>query len=520
MNNHFRHLIIIPLFWICAFTHAKVNEPLLKKLDTAINMKEVYSEMKENKIKNLKFLLENTHSYSEKARIARNLYGEYTDFAKDSAMVYIQKMSDFAMLSKDQSLINLSLFNTARVLSGVGHFEEASKIIIGARRDEFSNEEMIEYYLSQIILHEQWEKFSTDEGNRRIHRDMAQSYRDSLILLNDVPIHLQAFTNAGYYLTANDYPGAISYLSEAIESFEEWSHNKGVVAFCLAEAYQKNGNLEKAIQNYSLSCIIDVINGVKESSSMIRLSKLLFEEGELDRAYKYVQCALEDAIACNARINTLEMSEMFLLIQKTYQEKETKRVRFIIVLLIIMAALIVALTVSAYLVFTQKERIKQYNAELQESATIKDMYVGLYMEQVAKQSQKVESIRKRGLRLSKQLKSEPMEDFFITHFKNNDDLHTFYREFDETILALFPDFVEEFHKLLKDGNAFRPKNENSLSPELRIYALIRLGLTDNNKIAQFLQYSLSTIYNYKTKVHNLALDSRDDFEAKVMRICK
>ena len=93
----------------------------------------------------------------------------------------------------------------------------------------------------------------------------------------------------------------------------------------------------------------------------------------------------------------------------------------------------------------------------------------------------------------------------------------FYAEFDQSFLKLYPDFVEKFNELLVPEARITPK-PNSLTPELRIYALVRLGTTDSNQIARFLCYSVSTIYNYRVKIRNSAIGSRDDFEERVMHL--
>ena len=93
-----------------------------------------------------------------------------------------------------------------------------------------------------------------------------------------------------------------------------------------------------------------------------------------------------------------------------------------------------------------------------------------------------------------------------------------YKRFDQVFLKIFPNFVDEFNKLLKPEKQIQVKKGELLSPELRIYALIRLGINENEKIAHFLNYSVNTIYTYKTKIRGKSNVPSNEFIKKVMEI--
>jgi DNA-binding NarL/FixJ family response regulator len=93
-----------------------------------------------------------------------------------------------------------------------------------------------------------------------------------------------------------------------------------------------------------------------------------------------------------------------------------------------------------------------------------------------------------------------------------------YKNFDKIFLKLFPHFIEEFNKLFKAEDYMVLEHGELLNTDLRIYALIRLGITDSEKIAKFLDYSVNTIYTYKTKLKQKTIVSRDKFEDYVMAI--
>ena len=241
---------------------------------------------------------------------------------------------------------------------------------------------------------------------------------------------------------------------------------------------------------------------------------------------------MEDAILCNARINTIEASDMYLFIDKAFQEKE-KRKFFIISSLLSSLCLVCILL---FILFTQlkkkKKKVKQankslsyhldeiqnINSALADSSKIKEEYVGLYMEQYTNYITQIDSFKKRALKIAKSEDINKVVSFLKSSLNTEGDLAEFYNNFDKAILNLFPNFVADFNALLSPENAIIPGTGKLLTPELRIFALIRLGITDSVKIAHFLQYSLSTIYNYRSKMRSKAIGDRNSFEERVGRI--
>jgi hypothetical protein len=158
------------------------------------------------------------------------------------------------------------------------------------------------------------------------------------------------------------------------------------------------------------------------------------------------------------------------------------------------------------------------NKTLLEANIIKEEYIGRYMDQCSVYIDKLDDYRRL---LNKTATAGKIEDL-LQALKSKqfieDELKEFYTNFDSTFLQLFPTFVEEFRTLLIDDEEIQIKQGELLNTELRIFALIRLGITDSVKISHFLRYSLSTIYNYRTKLRNKAAGPRDEFEMNVMQI--
>lgn len=166
------------------------------------------------------------------------------------------------------------------------------------------------------------------------------------------------------------------------------------------------------------------------------------------------------------------------------------------------------------------EKLTDANNAIAEISELKEVYIGRYMDQCLTYIEKLDTYRKTMGKLVNSGKTGELKSLLKSSTAVDDELKAFYDQFDKTFLSLFPTFVEEFNSLLLPEEAILPKKEGALNTELRIYALIRLGITDSDKIAKFLRYSLTTIYNYRTKVRNKARGDRNSLDTEVLKIGK
>lgn len=164
------------------------------------------------------------------------------------------------------------------------------------------------------------------------------------------------------------------------------------------------------------------------------------------------------------------------------------------------------------------KKLSEANYAIAENSELKEVYIGRYMDQCLVYIEKLDAYRKSLNSLVKSGKSDELKQLLKSSSVIDEELKAFYYQFDKTFLSLFPSFVEDFNNLLLPEEAIIPKKEGTLNTELRIYALIRLGITDSEKIAKFLRYSLTTIYNYRTKVRNKAKGDRNALESEIFNI--
>jgi len=289
-------------------------------------------------------------------------------------------------------------------------------------------------------------------------------------------------------------------------------------------------------------------SAVREYISLRKLAVLLYQEGDIDRAYSYLKLCMDDAVFCNARLRILEILQIFPLINDTYQQKAEKQQEQMKWALVSISLLSIFLLIAIFYVYKQMKRVaaarhevidankrlKELNEELHrynlqlkeanhiiaENSYLKEEYIGRYMDQCSVYLEKMDNYRRSLGKIAATGKVDELYKNIKSSKFIEEELKEFYANFDNTFLQLFPTFVEDFNTLLAEGEQIYPKVNERMSTELRIFALIRLGITDSVKIAQFLRYSVTTIYNYRTKVRNKAAGDRDQLEQEVMKIGK
>ncbi|GHU89371.1 hypothetical protein FACS1894155_06200 [Bacteroidia bacterium] len=508
-------------------------DSLFKVLDRTIENKPLYSEVKEKRIDSLKLKLNNPlMPADEKISVAKNLCMEYNVYRTDSALFYSTLMELYAQQAGDREGYTDSELFRSRIFRTMGLLKESSEVLDKIDTLNLPHELKTTYLYTKLSVYNALRDFSKNNEDKEIYENMAKSLR--IILLKDenlLPIN-HIYVKAEQLIIDKQYDEALSELLEVYGSMNPEKREAGILAYSIAIIYKAKRNFDMELEYFARSAIADLKNGIKEYVSLRRLASLLFEYGDIDRAYNYMKCSMEDAIFCNARLRTLEASEMFLIIDKSYQKKEKQQHRMVVIFLVITLGLSISIFMALIHIRKQNKRLsaakdqlsasnnslRETNKILSDANTIKVEYIGLYIEHFSNYLSKINSYKMKAQKIAKTSGIEAMVSFMESSLNSKEDLKEFYHNFDSTVLKLFPDFIAKFNSLLIEGEKIVPKPGEGLTPELRIFALIRLGITDSIKIAHFLRYSVSTIYNYRTKMRNKATGDRDDFENKVMMI--
>lgn len=522
------------------------TDSLLLQLDHTIKERQSYGKEKEARIESLKELLRHTTSDEQRYGIYDRLFSEYHSYNTDSSMhVARERLFVAERLNKAEMKFDAQI-NMAEIMGTTGMYKEALELLKPIEARNLSGSLLSYYYHAHRTLYGLMADYAVTSQQKAEYMRTTDLYRDSLMLANPPASLTYRLVQADKLNIGGQYDEAIRLMADYYEENQEDEHLNAVVTYTLSESYRLKGDKEKEKEYLVLSSIADLKSAVKEYISLRKLAVLLYQEGNIDRAYKYLKCCMEDAILCNARLRLLEIVEIFPLVNQSYQANVDKQQDLMRTSLILISILFICLLLAVFYVYRQMKRLTvarrevgevnkrlqelnaelyQSNSRLQESnqaltetSNIKEEYIGRYMDLCSIYLDKIEAYRRSLGKIAASGKVDELYKAIKSSRFVEDELKEFYTGFDETFLRLFPSFVDQFNDLLVESERILLKPGERLNTELRIFALIRLGITDSTKIAQFLRYSVTTIYNYRTKTRNKAAGERDGFEKKVMAI--
>ena len=523
-------------------------DSLLLKLDQAIKERPIYMEQKELKLVELKRLLHRQIPDEERFAILGTLLDEYRSFNTDSALHMAEEREQIAIRLGNREYIDNARMNKADVLGMTGMYKEVMDLMRNIHIDRLPVDIHPYYYHIYRTVYGLMADYAVTAYEKKLYTELTEKYRDSLLLVNKDNLLIHTLIQSDQYNVRNEYDKAIRLLTDYLALQKDYEHDVAICAYTLSESYRLKGDKEKEKEYLIVSAMADMKTAVREYISLRKLAVLLYQEGDIERAYSYVKICMEDAAACNARLRKLEILEIFPIINDAYQQKTEKQQEQMKWALVSISLLSLFLLLAIFYVYKQmkkvaaarrevidaNKRLKELNDELHlsnaqlkeanhsiaENSYLKEEYIGRYMDQCSVYLEKMDNYRRS---LGKIAATGNVEELY-KNIKSSKfiegELKEFYTNFDNTFLQLFPTFVEDFNALLADDEQISLKAGERMNTELRIFALIRLGITDSVKIAQFLRYSVTTIYNYRTKVRNKAAGDRDLLEQEVMTIGK
>lgn len=515
-------------------------DSLLLKLDQAIKERPIYMEQKELKLVELKRQLHRQIPDEERFAILGTLLDEYRSFNTDSALHMAEEREQIAIRLGNREYIDNARMNKADVLGMTGMYKEVMDLMRNIHIDRLPVDIHPYYYHIYRTVYGLMADYAVTAYEKKLYTELTDKYRDSLLLVNKDNLLIHTLIQSDQYNVRNEYDKAIRLLTDYLALQKDYEHDVAICAYTLSESYRLKGDKEKEKEYLIVSAMADMKTAVREYISLRKLAVLLYQEGDIERAYSYVKICMEDAAACNARLRKLEILEIFPIINDAYQQKTEKQQEQMKWALVSISLLSLFLLLAIFYVYKQmkkvaaarrevidaNKRLKELNDELHlsnaqlkeanhsiaENSYLKEEYIGRYMDQCSVYLEKMDNYRRS---LGKIAATGNVEELY-KNIKSSKfiegELKEFYTNFDNTFLQLFPTFVEDFNALLADDEQISLKAGERMNTELRIFALIRLGITDSVKIAQFLRYSVTTIYNYRTKVRNKAAGDRDLLE--------
>ena len=509
---------------------AYVNKAALKKLDDIISKKETYQIRREKDITDLKVQLAHSTDPARNYELYASLFGAYLHYQADSALHYINRQMEILPQLNRPDLEYEIVINRATVMGVMGMYIEAMEQLEKIDPKKLNEWTLLSYYQTYRACYGWLADYTTNKTEKEKYLKKTDLYRDSIIAAMP-PEENKTIVMAERCIVTGKADTAIGMLNDALKDMED-ERQKVYIYYTLSEAYSMKKDVEKEVYYLILTAIADLESSVREYASLQKLAHLMYELGDIDRAYKYLSCSMEDAVACNARLRFMEVTEFFPIIDKAYKLKEERERAVSRAMLISVSLLSLFLLIAIFYLYRWMKKIsvmrrnlslanKQMSAvnkELEQTGKIKEVYIARYLDRCVNYLDKLETYRRS---LAKLAMSSRIDDLFKAIKSEQfirDERNEFYNEFDKSFLKLFPHFITSFNNLLVEEARVYPKSDELLTTELRIFALIRLGVVDSNKIAHFLGYSLATIYNYRSRMRNKAAGDKDRFEQDVMNL--
>lgn len=518
----FFYSLCFPIIALASHTPQQIKE-VLEKLDAAIARKVEYQTVKEKEISTLKQHLLQEKTDSLRSAYAYELSRIYLHFQADSALHYLHLHDKY----KGEKTV-ASQITQAEIMSIMGIYGKAEEIFSTIAPPQDLEERR--HYYRALRAHYGWIADYTylDQAHYLTKMDM---YRDSILHYAVDPLE-KSISMADKLIMHGNPKAAIQELKKLSERSSISLQNRAYIYYTLQAAYEALGEREEQIYYLACTAILDLQMAVREYAALQKLAYLLYEEGDIKRAYSYLSCAMKDAIDCHTHLRTLEATKIFPIIDKAYaQEKEQKNLFEKRLLIAITVLALFFIVMAGYFYYWMKKlasmrrnlyyankKLNSVNTDLEQTGKIKEVYIARYLEKCVSYIDKLEQYRRSLEKLAMASKVDELYKAIKSEQFLREERKYFYTEFDRSFIALFPHFIDDFNALLTEDAMIIPKSNEILNTELRIFALIRLGITDASQIAHFLGYSLATVYNYRSKIRNKAKGDKDNFEEQVMRL--
>ena len=561
-------LIVCLLFpaYVCADTskHAlEENRKLLHSLDSLLEQQDLFVRVKEERIKQLKMQYSRVKDVKELYAMNRMVYLEYRVYDADSALHYINKNIQLAQQTNNRTWEVVSLLEQSFVLTSSGLLTEALKAVSDIQPEELPQNLRSEYFGRLCTLYSRLRDYSSENSQLSEHyNNLQKAFRDS-VYLTATPDELRYWNcRAWLYLGTPEIEPVKQAFEENKQTLSNDSRKYSIATYNLSAIYRSENNESKYLENLILSAMADIRSVNGDIGSLQEIAEYLFKHGEIDRAYNYILYCSQKAMLFHNRVRIVKMSHLQNQIYKAYQEQNRTQQKRLQASLIAVSFLFLVLIGALLFIRKQMRRLKEANLkldntnqklsvnmdalstahqrleevnmqlkdlntqlqevndQLRESNYVKEEYIGYVFNICSTYISKLEEFRKNINRKLKVGQIEDVKAMTDSSATASNELKEFYQNFDTIFLHLYPDFVGDFNALLLPEERIELKEGELLNTELRIHALIRRGITDSVKIADFLHCSAQTVYNNRLRTRNKSIIPKEDFINAVKKLGK
>lgn len=530
-------IIILSLFITPQTIKAQSDEVLFNRLDSLLEAQPQITKAKEQRIANIKERLKAPRlTPRQEYDINEMLYEEYMAFKCEPAYDYATRNIQIAKANGWWREYNMSTLEQVHILSVMALFENAQISISTVRMNALTtSEDSLRYYACYSDLHLFGAEFTEGTPFYTSNLNEAQKARQQALQLASNNTML-GVTNIANYLSYNkDYDKAIAIVLKYLQNGpKSGTRDYSIATSDLAHYYFCKHDNARRRHYLLLSAISDVEGAIRENNSLRDLASLLMDEGDYDRAYKYINVSINDALFYGTRLRNMQTTKLVPKIIDAYHQSQTHNRHVLILVTVVVSVVTILLVILLFLLLRYLRRyhkttriiedvnkklndtvgqLRNLNERLREESSIKEQYLSRFMELASSLIDRHEDYRKQANRLARDHKLDELYAILKSSSRTSEEAKDFYTNFDEAFLNIYPHFPEEVNSLMQPDSQFVVKG-NTLNTELRILALLRLGIKDNNRIAAILRSSITTIYTYRSKMKARSI-VKDDFEDKV-----
>ncbi|TDQ06590.1 DUF6377 domain-containing protein [Pedobacter metabolipauper] len=527
-------LLVVWAALMCLPAFSQSNfENKLKQLNLSIEAKQTYDRSKLQRIagleQTLKLLL--PADINGRYKVCTALYDEYKSFNYDKAFYYAQSMLSYGRRLKDPVKVANGKIKLGFVLLSSGMFKETFDSLNTVDVHILPDSIKQDYYFLNARTYYDLADFDADKYYTPLYNLRAGIYIDSAIALSTQTSYDYQYYLGLKYLKMGKRDQAAALLKKILHTYPLSNHQLAVTTSTLSDIYIQNNEIDEALQLLFQAAEADIKSSTKEAAAMLNLAKLLHTKGDIKNAYVFINQAMNDASYYGARQRKVQVSAILMVIagEKVNSVEEQRRILFIYATLLTLLAAVVILF--AFIIYRQLKKLKKADKiiietnrslqetidQLNEAEKIKEEYIGYYFNLISESITKLEKFKRS---VSNKLVTKKFDDIqmLVDNINLKKERDELFLNFDKAFLTLFPNFVEAFNALFEPEHQVKLSSDQLLNTDLRIFALIRLGIHDTEKIASILEYSMNTIYNYKARIKGKSILPNDDFELAILTI--
>lgn len=516
------------------------------RLDSLIAVQPHIVAEKETRLAQMKADLAAETTVLGRYGIMRRLYEEYAAYQYDSAYAYVSQCIRLAQEMGDATRLNESRLNLAHILSTACLMEQARQTLAQIDTTQLTPDQFITYYRTRtdLLIYQAEYMQGTRYADEAVQQLIAVRQRVAAL---DGPKDNVSYliTRAESLADGGNQQQAIDLLATLLPRYKSGDRMYSIITSTMSFHYSQLDDRDKQMEYLIKSAESDLEGCIRENTSLRAIADRLFDEGDIDRAYRYMRVAVDDANFYGTRLRNIQASGIVPKILNAYQTKQeqgNRKMMWLLGVISLIALLLVGGVIAIYQLLKRYRRLNEQkkaineqlrhvngqlhdtveqlhesNALLQEREKLKEEYIARFLALSSRFIDRGEEQRKALYRLYRDRKTEELARELKSTHSGNENAQLFYENFDNAFLNIFPNFVDEVNKLLQEGGKIEVKQGKRLTTESRVLALIRIGITDNQSIANILRASLTTIYTYRSKLKARALD-KDSFETQVKAI--